>query len=83
VQGAATCVVEGWAPLLCTTEFSRAISPQAKGERTVASLLAKKAIGNDFLGNAFFGSDALRNYRGAGKLHNGEVLPLFRKIIIG
>ena len=26
----------------CTAEFSRAISPQAKGERTAASLLAKQ-----------------------------------------
>ncbi|HII17215.1 TPA: hypothetical protein HA361_04840, partial [Candidatus Woesearchaeota archaeon] len=25
----------GWAAMQCTTEFSRAISPQAKGERTV------------------------------------------------
>src|SRR3989339_1368726 len=32
---------EGWARMQSTTEFSRAISPQAGGERTVASLLAK------------------------------------------
>src|SRR3989339_2035458 len=31
----------GWAMALCTAEFSRAISPQAKGERSAVSLLVK------------------------------------------
>ena len=36
-----TCGVEGRVAMQSTTEFSRAISPQAGGERTVAPLLAK------------------------------------------
>jgi len=81
VQGAATCVVEGWAPLLCTTEFSRAISPQAKGERTVASLLAKKAIGNDFLGNAFFRNDALQRCKEAGNFIKVKYYPFSARLL--
>jgi len=39
-----TCRVEGGAAMQCTMEFSRAISPQAGGERAAASLLARKLL---------------------------------------
>jgi len=39
----------------CTTEFSRAISPQAGGERTVVSLLANKLSAMSFQGMHFSG----------------------------
>jgi len=41
-----------------TTEFPRAISLQAGGERTVAPLLANKLSAMSFQGMHFFGSDA-------------------------
>ncbi|HII69320.1 TPA: hypothetical protein HA270_05575, partial [Candidatus Woesearchaeota archaeon] len=34
----------------------------------------KVAVGNELLVDAFFGSDAERSCKEAGKLHNGEVL---------
>ncbi|HII16472.1 TPA: hypothetical protein HA361_01030 [Candidatus Woesearchaeota archaeon] len=39
---------EGWATMQCTTEFPRAISLQAGGERTVESLLAKQPLEMSF-----------------------------------
>jgi|SRR3989339_66032 len=57
-----------------TTEFLSSISPQAEGERTVASLLAKKPSVMPFFGMPFPMIDALHSCKGAGLLHKGEAL---------
>jgi len=40
-----------------------------------SAAFGKVAVGNELSGNAFFGSDVLRNYRGPGRLVGGLAFP--------
>ena len=50
---------EGWAWALCTTELpTTGFAAQTKEERKTKGWDEKEAIGNELLGNAFWGNDA-------------------------